>query len=386
MTVDHYTLFREALDAPERAQKTILFADLSGSTEMKEKTAELTWLPTIGKFLDITVTAITAHGGCVVKYLGDGTMAVFDGDLPANALCAAIGIQEALDEDRNLHDRFARVGIATGSVVEYEAPGGGLDYVGSVVDLAARLCGASSPQAIWADSNTVSAANMNKVSSKIGRALGYAARDYLSPRDEKVELKGFANPVVYREVIWHRGAFGVANELMTEKIDRSQAQHEQPLRANTPLSGPADTLDGVVTRWDPVLGRGFISTTAHGDHYVDRRYIANGEDLTQGQSVRFVPMQPTREGVRPIAGCTVQEGHVVHGTFHRVFPDRKFAFVDVLDTRGNRQSLHVFLGEDMAHSRPGERVSLKACRNRQGISGQLIGTQSAGETADDHNS
>ncbi|MFB8264999.1 adenylate/guanylate cyclase domain-containing protein [Streptomyces sp. NPDC055955] len=132
--------------------RVILFADLSGSTEMKTKTGEVNWLSTIGKFLDITTEAITSHGGTVVKYLGDGTLAAFDSEHAAEAIDAAIRIQEMLfTENRNnsVKECLATVGIATGHVVEYEAPGGGLDYVGSVVDRASRLCDAGAPQAIW---------------------------------------------------------------------------------------------------------------------------------------------------------------------------------------------------------------------------------------------
>ncbi|MCX5184232.1 adenylate/guanylate cyclase domain-containing protein [Streptomyces sp. NBC_00268] len=385
MATDHFTLFQDALRNPDRPHRAILFADLSGSTEMKGKSGEVGWLPTIGKFLDITAEAVTAHGGTVVKYLGDGTLAVFDGERAAEAICAAISIQETLRSENNrgvLNDCLATVGVATGRVVEYEAPGGGLDYVGSVADLAARLCSAGAPQAIWIDSATVVSANMSKVTSEMGRVLEYSPDDYLSD-EEKVDLKGFAKPIKYREVIWHRKAFGVKNTVLTEAIDRAQTQAMVPPQPSSPAQAPEPTLDGTVIRWDAEQGRGFIATVSHGDHYVDRRFVANEGDLTEGRSVRFVPLPPLKDGQRPVAGCTVQEGHRVQGTFQRIFAQKGFSFVDVLDTRGNRQSLFVFLGDNVGDYRSGEAASLEVCRNHKGISGQLI-SEGKSDISGDH--
>ncbi|MGW6151553.1 adenylate/guanylate cyclase domain-containing protein [Streptomyces sp. NPDC055144] len=368
----------------ERPYRVILFADLSGSTEMKTKTGEVNWLSTIGKFLDITTEAITSHGGTVVKYLGDGTLAAFDSEHAAEAINAAIRIQEMLfTENRNnsVKECLATVGIATGHVVEYEAPGGGLDYVGSVVDRASRLCDAGAPQAIWIDSATVVSANMLKVSSQRGRAEGFGPDDYLTPTEEKVRLKGFPDLVRYREVIWRQVPAGAKNGMLTEASENQEGA--KVFGARPPVfvpkasahPAPAPTLEGTVRHWDVTRGHGFITTDPeHGDHYVDRRFVVGEGDLTVGRSVRFIPMPPLQEGKNPLAGCTVQEGDLVQGQFQRVFPGpgKEFAFVDVVDSRGNRQGLFVHLGPEAGTRKPGEPAALEVCRNNQGIAGQLI--------------
>ncbi|WP_432181517.1 adenylate/guanylate cyclase domain-containing protein [Streptomyces sp. NBC_00063] len=143
MATDHYRLFHEASMSSERPYQVILFADLSGSTEMKTKTGEVNWLSTIGKFLDITTEAITSHGGTVVKYLGDGTLAAFDSEHAAEAINAAIRIQAMLfTENRNnsVKECLATVGIATGHVVEYEAPGGAWTMSALSSSTALRAC------------------------------------------------------------------------------------------------------------------------------------------------------------------------------------------------------------------------------------------------------
>ena len=296
MSVAHFDLFREA-SGGDRPTKVILFADLAGSTEMKSKMGEVAWLPTLGKFLDITSTAIRESGGTVVKYLGDGTLGAFDGEHAAEAIRAAIKIQEMLrtaNSNGELNDCLATVGIATGRIIEYEAPGGGLDYVGSVVDLAARFCEACAPQAIWVDSATVASANMNKVYSQVGLVNDRSPDDYLT-QEWKVELKGFPKPIKYREVIWHNKPFGATNEVVDELTERSQSSGDRPaLSSNEPC-------EGVVKRWDPVRGFGFITAIPHGDYYVHHRCIVSGEALVAGRPVRFVPRPPFKEGASPVA-------------------------------------------------------------------------------------
>ncbi|MDQ1013125.1 class 3 adenylate cyclase/cold shock CspA family protein [Streptomyces sp. V4I23] len=397
MATDHFSLFQEASRSPERPYRVILFADLSGSTEMKTKTGEVNWLPTIGKFLDITTEAITSHGGTVVKYLGDGTLAAFGSEHAADAINAAIRIQEMLrTENKNaLKECLATIGIATGHVVEYEAPGGGLDYVGSVVDRAARLCSAGAPQAIWVDSATVVSANMLKVSSTLGRELDFGPDDYLTETEEKVRLKGFPEPVRYREVIWRQEPAGAKNGMLTEAIEKQEGTRgagtqQTVTTAQPPLSASnawahqtsAPTMDGTVKRWDATLGRGFIATNSeYGDHYVDRRFIVGEGDLTEGRSVRFIPLPPLQEGKQPLAGCTVQEGNRIQGHFQRVFSDKGYSFVDVIDSRGNRQALFVHLGPEAGNRRPGDPAVLEVCRNYKGIAGQLIANGDADRAA-----
>lgn len=384
MATDHYRLFHEASMSSERPYRVILFADLSGSTEMKTKTAEVNWLATIGKFLDITTEAVTSQGGTVVKYLGDGTLAAFDSEHAAEAINAAIRIQEMLlaeNRKNSVKECLATVGIATGHVVEYEAPGGGLDYAGSVVDRASRLCDAGAPQAIWVDSATVVSANMLKVSSQMGLASGHGPSDYLTDTEETVQLKGFPELVKYREVIWRQVPVGARNGMLTEAT-KSQANSRNSGTQPAALAPKPwthhptmSTMEGVVRHWNTTRGQGFITTDAEGgDHYVDRRYIVGEGDLTVGRSVRFVPLPPLQEGKNPLAGCTVQEGNRVQGQFQQVFPgpDKKYAFVDVVDARGNRQALFVHLGPEAGTRRPGEPVTVEVCRNNRGIAAQLI--------------
>ena len=99
---------------------TVLFADLAGSTSRQEKMdveAVRTW---VDRFHGALRQEIDAHGGRLVKLLGDGVMAVFGvpevrEDDARRALETALGMQRALAE----LDPAARlrVGLNTGEVV-----------------------------------------------------------------------------------------------------------------------------------------------------------------------------------------------------------------------------------------------------------------------------
>ncbi|MFD0782656.1 adenylate/guanylate cyclase domain-containing protein [Micromonospora azadirachtae] len=363
----HYSsLFNRALqDAPH---KVVLFVDMVGSTDLKLRSPEVEWLPTMGRFLDLVDEAVRQHDGTVVKYLGDGVLAVFGDEQAANAINAAIMIQESLEADNDgnrLRNCQCRVGLATGKVVEYEGPGGVVDYVGTVVDLAARLSNAASAGAIWADMATIDAANLNKISSRVGRVLKRGSREYVSEHEQKVDLKGFAKSIIYKEVIWAQASKGVSNEVTTMMADRAASQR----RSDEPTQR---ALEGTVTSWLTAPGRGFIRTTDDGDFYVDRRFLGGGgADLAIGRTVMFVARPPTRPDGRPVAGCTVQDGQQVTGQF--VTLHDRYGFIKVVDTNGNQMNVFVYLGVKASEYERGQAVTATLTPGRKGgLQGILV--------------
>ena len=81
--------------------------------------------------------AVSAHGGVVVKTLGDGLMAVF-ADSAADAVAAAADLHDAAHALST--PIVLRVGLATGEAAEEEA-----DWYGRPVVEAARLCALAQP-------------------------------------------------------------------------------------------------------------------------------------------------------------------------------------------------------------------------------------------------
>ncbi|SHF14969.1 adenylate/guanylate cyclase domain-containing protein [Streptoalloteichus hindustanus] len=367
----YFEAFSDALRTEDRPRKTILFADIVDSAKLKERTAEVNWLPTIGKFLDIATNAVQREGGQVVKYLGDGVLAVFDDTGSASAIRSGIALQEELrrlqQETTLIQNCQCTVGISTGKVVEYNTPAGAIDVIGSTVDLAARLSTSAAPNAVWIDVNTFHAADMTKIGSEIGRALDRPTNEYHLAGE--VGLKGFGQRVSYYEIIWAQSQFGARNETVRESIQISASPRPAPVvRAG---GGPDRFQHGVVDNWSTEHGRGFIRTE-RGDHYVDRRFLADGQqDLTRGKNVRFLPTDPLRPGDRPVAGALAQEGWRMKGVFTKVFAERGFGFVDVQDQRGNTQSLFVHLGDAANRFRVGDRASFVVSANSRGLSGQL---------------
>jgi class 3 adenylate cyclase len=81
-------------------QRTVLFADLRGSTSMYETLGNAAATAVVSRSVALLARIVTVHGGQVIKTLGDGLMAVFDA--PSQGVTAA----------DDMHDSLARIGMA----------------------------------------------------------------------------------------------------------------------------------------------------------------------------------------------------------------------------------------------------------------------------------
>jgi adenylate cyclase len=124
------------------AVRTVLFADLRGSTALFETLGNAEATSVVTHCVGALSRAVTACGGLVVKTLGDGLMAVFT--TPASAVQAAIQMHDVLDAmvtrgnqrgaSSGLRSLRLQVGLARGEVVEMAG-----DCFGDAVNVAARL-------------------------------------------------------------------------------------------------------------------------------------------------------------------------------------------------------------------------------------------------------
>ena len=87
-------------------QRTVLFADLRGSTSMYETLGNADATTVVTQSVALLARVVAEHGGQVVKTLGDGLMAIF----PDPSACVA-----ASDD---MHDSLARVGLPAEASVE----------------------------------------------------------------------------------------------------------------------------------------------------------------------------------------------------------------------------------------------------------------------------
>lgn len=124
---------------PEEQEVTLLFTDLVGFSTWALKAGDAAAIELLREVADESEAAIRAHGGRVVKQLGDGWMAVFAD--PAEAVAAALQLHRRLSELQadGYHPRL-RTGIHCGRP---KALGG--DYLGVDVNVTARISEAARP-------------------------------------------------------------------------------------------------------------------------------------------------------------------------------------------------------------------------------------------------
>jgi class 3 adenylate cyclase/predicted ATPase len=220
-----------AKDTAERRQLTVMFCDLVGSTAISARLDPEDLSSVIGAFQKACVSAVTAFGGSIAKYMGDGALVYFgypeahedDAERAIRAGLALLDTVAAIRLPLPVRPQV-RVGIATGLVVVGELIGeGGAQErvaVGETLNLAARIQAAASPDSV--------------VVGELTRRLAGVAFDYddLGPH----ELKGI--PAAVR--LWR-----VTGESATRgRFDSRTA------RGLTPLVGRTEEIGLLRRRWD----------------------------------------------------------------------------------------------------------------------------------------
>lgn len=118
----------------ERVTATFLFTDLVGSTELRSALGDDEADTVHDRCQRLIGDLVTFSGGQVVKWMGDGAMAVFSS--AADAIASAMAIQEGFTADNESERGLAvRIGINSGEVSHQDG-----DYAGLPVIVASRLC------------------------------------------------------------------------------------------------------------------------------------------------------------------------------------------------------------------------------------------------------
>ena len=149
-----------AVEAPEAAEVrksvTIVFCDVTGSTELGEQLDPESMRKVMARYFDAMRAALERHGGSVEKFIGDAVMAVFGipqlhEDDGLRAVRAAADMRTALaDLNRELERdhgvRLAcRIGVNTGEVLVGADTSDFGRVTGDAVNTAARLEAAAAP-------------------------------------------------------------------------------------------------------------------------------------------------------------------------------------------------------------------------------------------------
>lgn len=136
----------------ERRQLTVMFVDLVGSTALAEQLDPEDMGQVVRDYQSLVSRLITANGGYISRYMGDGVLAYFgwpsaSEDDATHAITAALAITSAMCDltTPDGDELTCRCGIATGLVVVGELIGEGPSrehaVVGETPNLAARLQG-----------------------------------------------------------------------------------------------------------------------------------------------------------------------------------------------------------------------------------------------------
>ncbi|MGZ8763104.1 MAG: ATP-binding protein [Acidimicrobiia bacterium] len=161
---------------------TILFTDLVGSTELRTSLGDDAFDERRRAHDHLLAETIERHHGEVVKFGGDGVMAVFGS--AADALSCAVAVQQGVARDRGHEASLdVRVGVSAGDVAEEQG-----DFHGTPVVEAARLCDV-------ARAGQVLAADVVRV------LAGTRGGHQFSPMGA-LELKGLPDPLVAWEIPW----------------------------------------------------------------------------------------------------------------------------------------------------------------------------------------
>lgn len=191
----------------ERRQLTVLFCDLADSTAIAERLDPEDMSDVLRDYQRECATAISALGGTVAKYMGDGILAYFGypvahEDDAQRCVDAALAIVESMRVRPELHGvrTTVRIGIATGVVVVGETIGDDSSRervaVGDTLNLAARL-------------ESLAEANGVMVSDSTKHLI---ERDFdLEDRGDH-QLKGFSRPQGVWAVVGRRSPAGLSEQ------------------------------------------------------------------------------------------------------------------------------------------------------------------------------
>ncbi len=131
----------EQIDLGQTGIASVMFTDIADSSALAETLGDATWSKIVTPHVTRLGELIDAAGGNLVKSLGDGTLSAFPS--AGAALQAAIAIQRDNDRNPNEPRLRLRVGIHTGDVVQTDD-----DFLGTVVNKAARVAAAAAPDDI----------------------------------------------------------------------------------------------------------------------------------------------------------------------------------------------------------------------------------------------
>lgn len=166
--------------------RSVGFADLVSFTRLVRRLSERDLARVVQRFEVLASDIVTAHGGRVIKTVGDEVLFVSIGAAPAAAI--ALDLVEALADDDVLPD--VRVGMASGPVISRLG-----DVFGTTVNRASRLTAVAKPRTVLVDDGlasslaSMSGFEMSRLRRRTLRGIGLVTPWQLR-RADKAERRG----------------------------------------------------------------------------------------------------------------------------------------------------------------------------------------------------
>jgi len=250
----------------------VLFVDVSGSTAFFDRYGEVAGLNMVASCFKVLVPELEKRSGRIVKYMGDGFLAVFEGS--AQAVDATVAMQTALADYNVTRPESARIrihsGMCVGPVVIQEDG----DVFGDTVNVAARVQHVAGPDQIYAVKEVVDdlPEHLRMKARKVGKFP-------LRGKDEEVEIY---------EIMWKLEG---ATVLFTKAMLREEAR----------LSV---FFNGTVMEMAKDEGRFTVGRTAGNDLIVDDGAVSreHAEFVRRKGSIYLIDRSTNGTYVRPEYG------------------------------------------------------------------------------------
>ena len=257
-----------AAGGPQREQRktvTVVFCDVTGSTELGESTDPEALRALLARYFERMKGIVESHGGTVEKFIGDAVMAVFGvpvahEDDALRACRAAAEMRDALSE----LSLAGRIGVNTGEVVT------GTEErlaTGDAVNVAARLEQAAKPGEVLVGAET----------------LGLVSAVVEVGEERRLELKGKSEPVAAYSLVAVRE---VGERSHTSRFVGREREVEQLEDAwGRALAGSRCEL--VTVAGDPGVGKSRLVAEAIAQ--VEAR-VVRGRCLAYGDGITYWPV------------------------------------------------------------------------------------------------
>lgn len=278
----------------------VLFTDVVDSTGLQTRLGDEAYDDVRRRHFDVLERQVDAHGGELVKRLGDGVMTSFGS--ASDAVSAAVAMQRAVDASRAGADGSVtiRIGVAAGDATREDG-----DLYGAPVVEASRLCDRATAGQI--------------LTSDVVRLLAGSRGGHEFVPVGELELKGLPDPVTASEILWTR-----AQASVVVPLPGPLAPHDGELA----FSGRDEAFDTLLVEWKAALAGSVRTVTLAGEPGVGKsRLVAelsravhdDGATVLLGRCDEHVdaPFGPWREALRWLVRHAPDELLAEHVAEHR---------------------------------------------------------------------